>query len=74
MFSTLTFPHGRHTRDPLAFADGAAMAYTGVFRFRPNFCPYEMAVVFANVRELRVVISIISLYRGSKRAPGGLVV
>ena len=32
-----------------------AIAYTKILRLRPTFCMYAIAVVFTNVRELRVI-------------------
>ena len=34
-----------------------AIAYTKISSLRPTFCPYAIAVVFTNVRELRVVFA-----------------
>ena len=52
------------TRNSLTPANKTAIAYTKLLRLRPTFCPYAIAVVFINVRELRVV-----LYRGGGLLP-----
>ena len=44
------------TRNSLTFVNTTAIAYTKVLRLRPTFCMYAIAVVFTNVRELRVVV------------------
>jgi len=45
------------TRNSLTFLNTAAIAYTKILRLRPTFCMYAIAVVFTNVRELRVQAS-----------------
>ena len=44
----------RGTRNSLTFVNTTAIAYTKFLRLRPTFCVYAIAVVFTNVRELRV--------------------
>ena len=42
------------TRNSLTFVNTTAIAYTKILRLRSTFCPYAIAVVFTNVREIRV--------------------
>jgi len=42
------------TRNSLTFVNTTAIAYTKMLRLRRTFCMYAIAVVFTNVRELRV--------------------
>ena len=42
-----------------------AIAYTKFLRLRPTFCVYAIAVVFTNVRELRVVLAAVPHRRNS---------
>jgi len=43
------------TRNSLTFVNTTAIAYTKMLRLRRTFCIYAIAVVFTNVRELRVL-------------------
>ena len=47
----------RGTRNSLTFVNTTAIAYTKILRLRSTFCPYAIAVVFTNVREIRVQVS-----------------